>query len=137
MKIRVLMVEDNPGDARLAREALACGELQPELTIADDGHQALDMLRRDGARRPDLILLDLHMPQLSGAELLSEIKSDENLKRIPVVVFSSSDAQEDVRDSYYRGANCYVRKPSTFDGFRNTLRSLQGFWFGLAQLPQA
>jgi two-component system, chemotaxis family, response regulator Rcp1 len=135
MKIRVLMVEDNPGDVRLARNAFALGHLSPDLTVAPDGPSALSLLRGREMPRPDLILLDLSLPCMRGTEVLSELKGDEDLRDIPVVIFSSSNASEDVCESYRRGANCYVRKPNSLEGQRHAMASLQNFWFGLAELP--
>jgi two-component system, chemotaxis family, response regulator Rcp1 len=136
MKMRLLMVEDNPGDVRLAREALATCSFPAELIVAPDGRQALSLLRRANGPRPDMILLDLSMPLMSGTEVLQELKGDEALRDIPVVVFSSSNAKEDVQRSYQRGANCYLRKPASLEGLRYAMSSLQSFWFGLAELPQ-
>ncbi len=134
------MIEDNPGDARLAREALKEGRLQTHLNVAADGEAGLDFLRRRGAHaaapRPDLILLDLNLPGKSGREVLAEIKADPSLRRIPVVILSSSQAEKDVRDSYDLHANCYVAKPGDLDQFLGAVRAIEDFWLTVVKLSR-
>jgi two-component system, chemotaxis family, response regulator Rcp1 len=137
--ISILLVEDNPGDVRLTREALREGKVQSELQVARDGVEALDLLSRRGpyanAPRPDLILLDLNLPRKDGRELLAELKADETLRRIPVVVLSTSRAEEDIRRSYDLHANCYITKPVDLDRFIEVVKSIDAFWLGVAELP--
>jgi len=138
-RFRLLIVEDNPGDVRLAREALREVGWDADLQAVRDGVEALAYLRgsggRDGAPRPDLVLLDLNLPRLDGRETLKALKEDPDLMRIPVIVFSSSRAEHDVVASYGLHANCYVPKPASFAEFERVFRSIQGFWAGVAQLP--
>lgn len=137
--IHVLLVEDNPADVDLAREALEASRLHLEISVAMDGVDALDFLRARGrysdVSRPDLILLDLNLPRKSGRELLAEIKMDPELKRIPVVVLSSSEADRDVLESYSLGANCYVTKPVDLRVFQSIVQGIEGFWFTIVKLP--
>ncbi|MEW5928838.1 MAG: response regulator [Gemmatimonadota bacterium] len=137
--IEVLLVEDNPGDVRLMREAFWEVDVRHCLHTASDGVEAIDFLRRrDGyarAPRPDLIVLDLNLPRKDGREVLAEIKADDRLRHIPVVVLSSSTAAEDVAGAYDLHANCYVSKPVDFDEFVNVVRSIETFWFNTARLP--
>ncbi len=135
----ILLVEDNPGDVELTREALADAKLLNSLHVVPDGIEAMAFLRRQGryanAPRPDLILLDLNLPKKDGREVLAEIKADDNLKIIPVIVLTTSKADEDILRSYKLNANCYVEKPVGFDGFANVVRSIQCFWFSVVVLP--
>lgn len=137
--IEVLMVDDNPGDVLLARQALLDRGLACQLHSASDSDSALAFLRRQGpytsAPRPDLILLDLNLPGKHGSEALVEIKSDPELRSIPVIVLSSSRAEEDVRRSYQLHANCFVSKPVDFAQLCRLFGSLEEFWFGVATLP--
>jgi two-component system, chemotaxis family, response regulator Rcp1 len=137
--IHVLLVEDNPGDVELTRESFAAGRLHLELSVAEDGEQALQFLRRRGrfatAERPDLILLDLNLPRRDGRQVLAEIKGDADLKLIPVVVLTSSEAETDVVKSYDLGANCYVSKPLDLQAFQRIVRAVEGFWFTIVKLP--
>jgi CheY-like chemotaxis protein len=137
--VKVLLVEDNPADADLTRETLEEGGHRVDLTVADDGAEALDLLRGDDggehALNPDVILLDLNLPRLDGRKVLSKIKSDPKLKRIPVIVMTSSRAESDILSSYELGANCYVAKPVDLAGFQRAVRSLENFWFCAANLP--
>ena len=137
--IEVLLVEDNPGDVRLMREAFWEVDVRHCLHTASDGVEAIDFLRRrEGyahAPRPDLIVLDLNLPRKDGREVLAEIKGDPRLKHIPVVVLSSSSAREDVAGAYDLHANCYVSKPVDFDQFVQVVRSIETFWFNTARLP--
>ncbi|HEY6393440.1 MAG TPA: response regulator [Bryobacteraceae bacterium] len=136
----MLLVEDNPGDVRLVREALKEGRFPGHLTVAMDGEEATDILWRRGAHkddpRPDLILLDLNLPGKNGRVILKEIKSDPDLCRIPVAVFSSSSAPSDLDNAYALHANCYVRKPSDLDEYMQVVRSIERFWTTVATLPQ-
>jgi CheY-like chemotaxis protein len=135
----VLLVEDNPGDIRLTKEALRYGDVPVKLSVAMDGVEALDFLRRRGrfktAPRPDLILLDLNLPRKNGREVLSEIKSDGDLRSIPVLVITTSQSPQDVERAYTLNANCYITKPVEFDAFVDLLRSLEDFWLTKATLP--
>ncbi|MBM3270411.1 MAG: response regulator [Candidatus Sericytochromatia bacterium] len=136
---RLLMVEDNEGDADLVREVLVSSEIPLDLAVVKDGEEALAYLRREGpyrdAPRPDVILLDLNLPRLDGREVLRLIKQDADLKRIPVVVLSSSGAERDIAQSYALNANAFVTKPADFDQFAAAIRSLESFWLATARLP--
>ena len=137
--IEVLLVEDNPGDVRLTREALREGKVRNNLHVASDGVEALAFLRREGERagvpRPDLILLDLNLPRKSGREVLEEIKADPALRSIPVVILSSSQAEQDILREYDLHANCYVSKPVDLDQFITVVKSIEDFWFTVVKLP--
>jgi two-component system, chemotaxis family, response regulator Rcp1 len=137
--VSILLVEDNPGDIRLTQEALREGCVESELQVARDGVEALDLLRRRGryadAARPDLILLDLNLPRKDGREVLAALKADDSLRRIPVVVLSTSRADEDIRASYDLHANCYITKPVDLDRFIAVVRSIDQFWLSLVELP--
>jgi chemotaxis family two-component system response regulator Rcp1 len=138
--ITILMVEDNATDVMITKEALAHAKVLNSLHVVDDGIDALDFLYRRGkhakAPRPDLILLDLNMPRKNGQEVLAEIKADSKLKHIPVVVLTTSKAEEDVLKAYGLFANCYVVKPVDFDVFAEVVRSIQQFWFTVVTLPR-
>ncbi len=138
--IEILMAEDNPADVRLTREALRDAKLVNTLTVVPDGEEALAYLRREGkyarAPRPDLILLDWNMPRKSGKETLQEIKADLVLRRIPVVVLTSSQADEDIIKAYELHANCYVTKPVGLEQFIAAVQSIQEFWFTIVKLPE-
>jgi chemotaxis family two-component system response regulator Rcp1 len=137
--LSVLLVEDDPGDVMIAREALAAGRLSTELHVVTDGVEAMSYLRRGdgfaGATRPDLILLDLNLPRKSGHEVLAEVKQDPALRRIPVVVLTTSQAQEDVAKSYDLHANVHVSKPVDFDQFTDVVRQIDDFFGNVAELP--
>ena len=137
--VEILLVEDNPGDHRLTKEALHEGKVYNNLHWAKDGVEALDFLRRRGAHgnapRPDLVLLDLNLPKKDGREVLSEIKSDESLKTIPVVILTTSQAEEDILKSYHLHANCYVTKPVDLEKFIVVVQSIDRFWLTIATLP--
>jgi two-component system, chemotaxis family, response regulator Rcp1 len=137
--IEILLVEDNPGDVRLTKEALKEGKVRNNLQVAEDGEEALEFLRRQGrhaqATRPDLILLDLNLPKKSGREVLEEIKADPELKRIPVVVLTVSKAEQDVLKSYNLHANCYITKPVDLDQFIDVVQSIEDFWLTVVMLP--
>ena len=137
--IEILLVEDNPGDARLAVEALREGRVHNRLSCVSDGVEALAHLRREGshtgAARPDLILLDLNLPRKDGREVLAEIKADEKLKRIPVVILTTSQAEEDILKAYNLNANCYISKPVDLHQFLKVVRCIEDFWLTIVKLP--
>ena len=137
--IEILLVEDNPGDVRLTIEALKEAKVINHLTVVKDGVEALAFLRRQGsyttAPRPHLILLDLNLPRKDGREVLADIKTDDNLKRIPVVVLTTSQDEQDVLKSYNLHANCYITKPVDLDQFVRVVRSIEDFWLGIVVLP--
>jgi two-component system response regulator len=137
--IDILLVEDNPGDADLAREALEQSKISNNLYVVEDGIDAMAFLGQSGKYadmpQPDLIILDLNLPRMDGREVLSEIKKDDNLKRIPVVILTTSKADEDVIESYNLYANCYVTKPIAFDQFMKVVQSIQEFWLSIVALP--
>ncbi len=137
--IEILLVEDNPGDVRLTIEALKEAKVINHLTVVKDGVEALAFLRRQGsytaAPRPHLIVLDLNLPRKDGREVLADIKADDNLKRIPVVVLTTSQDEQDVLKSYNLHANCYITKPVDLDQFVRVVRSIEDFWLGIVVLP--
>ena len=137
--IDILLVEDNPGDVRLTIEALKDGKVRNRLSVAADGVEAMAFLRQEGrhagAPRPDLILLDLNLPKKDGREVLAEIKADERLRQIPVVVLTTSQADEDVLRSYQLHANAYVTKPVDFDRFINVVKQIDEFFISVVRLP--
>jgi CheY-like chemotaxis protein len=137
--IEILLVEDNPGDVRLTKEALKEGKVRNNMFVATDGEEALTFLRQQGtyaeARRPDLILLDLNLPKKSGREVLEEIKADPDLKRIPVVVLTVSKDEQDVLKSYNLHANCYITKPVDLEQFIEVVKSIEDFWLTVVMLP--
>lgn len=137
--IDILLVEDNPGDVDLAREALEINNMKNNLYVAEDGEKATRFLRQEGeyadAPRPDLILLDLNLPKKDGRELLADIKNDDDLCTIPVVILTSSEAEEDIVKSYKLHANCYVTKPIDFHQFHKVVGSIKEFWFSIVALP--
>jgi CheY-like chemotaxis protein len=139
-RVEVLLVEDNPGDVRLTQEALKDGRVMVNLTVASDGVEAMEILRRSGVHasksRPDLILLDLNLPRKNGREVLEEIKADEELKRIPVIVMTTSKAEQDIHKVYNLNANCYITKPVDLDEFLNVVRSIEDFWLTIVTLPK-
>lgn len=138
-EIEILLVEDNPGDARLTTEALKEAKVRNRLRHLADGVEALAFLRRQGkyakALRPDLILLDLNLPRKDGREVLAEIKTDDELKRIPVVVLTTSQAEEDILRAYNLNANCYVSKPVDLDQFIKVVKTINDFWLTIVKLP--
>ena len=137
--IEILLVEDSPGDARLTVEALKDAKVNNRMNIARDGVEALEFLRREGqyerAPRPDLILLDLNMPKKDGREVLAEIKSDDSLRRIPVVILTCSQAEEDILKAYNLNANCYITKPVDLDQFMRVVKGIKDFWLTIVKLP--
>jgi len=138
-RLDVLLVEDDPGDVVIAREAMAAGQLSTQLEVVSDGVEAMEYLRKKGsyskARRPDLILLDLNLPRMSGHEVLAEVKADPKLRRIPVVVLSTSTADEDIVRSYDLHASVYVSKPVDFDAFTDVVKQIDEFFGTVAKLP--
>ena len=139
--IEILLVEDNPGDARLTREAFSQGTVATSIHHARDGEQAIAFLRRQGgysdARTPDIVILDLNLPRRSGREVLEDMKSDPALRQIPVIVLTSSQAQEDVLHSYRLHANCFITKPGDLETLIHVAQSIEQFWFKLVRLPSA
>lgn len=139
--IEILLVEDSPTDALLTREALRDGKVNNCLHEVEDGVEALSFLRQEGkyanSPRPDLILLDLNLPKKDGREVLSEIKSDPNLKRIPVIILTTSQDEEDVLKAYNLNANCYITKPVEFSHFVDAVKTIEYFWFTIVTLPPA
>jgi two-component system, chemotaxis family, response regulator Rcp1 len=137
--VEILLVEDNPGDERLTREALKEGKVYNNFHWVKDGVEAMDFLRRKGkyasAPRPDIILLDLNLPKMDGREVLQAIKTDSDLKRIPVVVLTTSKAEEDVLRTYSLHANCYVTKPVDLEKFIVVVKSIDAFWLTVVTLP--
>lgn len=140
-EVDILMVEDNPADMRLTVEALREGKVHNRLHWVKDGMEALAFLRQQGeyssAPRPELILLDLNLPKKSGREVLQEIKQDDRLKRIPVVILTTSAAEEDIVRTYDLNANCYITKPVDFEKFVQVIRAIDQFWLGLVTLPSS
>jgi CheY-like chemotaxis protein len=137
--IEILLVEDNPADVRLTQEALREGKVKNRLSVARDGAEALAFLRREGAfasaPKPDLILLDLNLPKKDGREVLAEIKEDPVLRRIPVVVLTTSSAEVDILKSYELHANCYITKPVDLEQFVTVVKSIDDFWLTVVRLP--
>jgi chemotaxis family two-component system response regulator Rcp1 len=137
--IEILLVEDSAGDARLTLEALKEGKVVNHVTVMTDGVEALAYLHRQGpytkSARPDLILLDLNLPKKDGREVLAEIKTTERLMKIPVVVLTTSEAEEDIARAYSGHANCYITKPIDLDQFLRVVQSIESFWLSLVKLP--
>lgn len=137
--IDILLVEDDAGDVELTREGLAAGKMFVHLHTVDDGIKALRFLRREApytdAIQPDIILLDLNLPRMDGRETLKEIKSDERLRSIPVIMLTTSEADSDILKCYDLGASCYISKPVGFQEFLKVVRSLEDFWFTIVKLP--
>jgi two-component system response regulator len=137
--IEILLIEDNAGDARLAREALRDAKVANNLNWVPDGVEGLAYLRREEkyqtAPRPDLILLDLNLPRKDGREVLSEIKADDRFKRIPVVILTTSQAEEDILKAYHLNANCYISKPVDLDQFIKVVKCIEDFWLTIVKLP--
>jgi chemotaxis family two-component system response regulator Rcp1 len=139
--IEILLVEDSPDDIVLTTEALKDGKVRNRVSVVEDGEEAMAFLRREGrhatAPRPDLILLDLNLPRKSGREVLAEVKQDPKLKRIPVVVMTTSSSEKDILQAYNCHANCYVTKPVDLDQFLGVIRSIESFWLTVVKLPAA
>jgi two-component system, chemotaxis family, response regulator Rcp1 len=140
MPIQVLLVEDSPGDVRLTKEAFRNANQSILLHVASDGVEAMAFLRHEGAHlqapRPDLILLDLNLPKMDGREVLVQIKEDGNLKTIPTVILTTSDAEADIVKSYQLQANCYLTKPVELEAFEGLVKSINDFWLTKVKLPQ-
>ena len=138
-QLEVLLIEDDPEDVDLTQEALERSKVMVQLNVVNDGEEALAYLRRQGQYQershPDLIWLDLNLPGMSGQEILREIRSDDSIKHIPIVVLTTSDADEDILKSYQLGANCYVQKPIGIREFQQMLNALEKFWFTVVKLP--
>lgn len=137
--IRILMVEDNPDDVLLTREAFKDGKVHCDLHVVEDGVEAMEFLNREGkhrgASRPDIILLDLNLPRMDGRQVLEKIKADKVLRTIPVVVLTTSDAEEDIERAYNHHVNCYITKPVDFEQFIKVVRTIEDFWFTVVKLP--
>lgn len=134
--IQILLVEDNPGDARLAVEALTEGKITNNISVVQDGVEAVSFLRDENNPRPDLIFLDLNLPKMNGKEVLAVIKNDPKLKRIPVIILTTSDADQDISATYDLQANCYITKPVGFDQFIEVIQSVENFWLSIVKLPK-
>ncbi len=137
--IDILLVEDNPGDVELAREALGMGKLHNDLHVVNDGVAAMEFLRKTGkyaaSPRPDLIILDLNLPKKDGRQVLQEIKEDDSFKRIPVVILTTSSAEEDILKTYNLHANCFITKPIDIRQFIHVVQSIEEFWLSIVVLP--
>ena len=137
--VEILLIEDNPGDVRLTREAFKEGKVNNNLNVVKDGVEAMAFLRQENkyadAPRPDVILLDLNLPRKDGREVLAEIKQDPNLKRIPVVILTTSQAEQDILKTYNLYANCYITKPVDLEQFITVVRSIKTFWLSVVKLP--
>ena len=138
--IEILLVEDNPGDVRLTREALRDGKVRNNLHVVEDGVEAMAFLRREGKYvdmpRPDIVFLDLNLPRKNGREVLAEVKSDALLTHIPVVVLTTSADEHDVLKAYEYHANCFITKPVDLEQFLHVVRSIEEFWFTIVRLPR-
>lgn len=137
--VKILLVEDNEGDIRLAQEVLAESRLVSQLDVVRDGVEALAYLRRQGryakASRPDIILMDLNLPRMDGRELLTALKNEDGLKRIPVIVLTTSQAEQDVLRTYELHANCFISKPVDLEQFMVVIKAIEDFWFTIVSLP--
>ncbi len=138
-EIQILLVEDNPGDVRLTQEALKDGKVANTMYVVEDGEEAIDFLYKKGkyeeSVRPDLILLDINLPKKGGLEVLDEIKKDPDLKRIPVVMLTTSKADKDILNAYDMHANCYITKPVNIEQFNSVIKAIEDFWFMVVKLP--
>ncbi len=138
--VEILLVEDNPGDVRLIQEVLRDGKVRNNMSVTKDGVDAISFLHQtgeySGAPRPDIILLDLNLPKKDGREVLADIKADPDLKNIPVVVLTTSSAEQDIFRSYDLHANCYITKPVDLDQFIRVIRSIEDFWLTIVKLPR-
>lgn len=138
--VEILLVEDNPGDIRLIVEVLKEGKINNNLSVVEDGEEALAYLRREGSYQeaivPDIILLDLNLPKINGTEVLAEIKKDPLLKYIPVIILTTSEAEQDILRAYDLHANCYITKPVNLEQFLTVVRSIENFWLTLVKLPR-
>jgi CheY-like chemotaxis protein len=140
MRVEILLVEDNPGDVLLTRDALKDTKLKNNVSVVSDGVEALEFLRKQGkyanAPRPHLILLDLNLPRMDGREVLEAIKNDPKLESIPVIMLTTSDAETDIAESYKLRANCYITKPTDLDQTVKVIKSIEEFWLTTAKLPK-
>lgn len=136
-RLEVLLVEDDPGDVEITLEVLRMNDLRINMRVAENGQAALDLLNEDSpqAYRPDLILLDLNMPGMNGKELLHEIKEDQILRSIPVIIVTTSESDDDIRYTYHRGASCYITKPRGLDQYTAILKALENFWLDCVKFP--
>lgn len=137
--VNILLVEDNPGDVDLFRESISEEAIRVEFTVANDGVEALRYLRQRrqaGAVLPAIVILDLNLPRKDGRQVLAEVRGDEELRSLPIVVLTSSEAPDDIANSYRLGASCYVTKPVDLDRFRKVVRSIEDFWLSIAVLPE-
>ncbi len=139
-EIKILLVEDNEGDIVLTIQALKKARVSNGISVARDGDEALKFLRKEGtfqnAETPDLILLDINLPKIDGMEVLTEIKNDESLRSIPVVMLTTSDSENDIVRSYYNHANCYITKPVDFNNFMEVVQMIKDFWISIVKLPK-
>ena len=133
--IEILLVEDNPGDVQLTKEAFLEGKIRNNMTVMRDGVEAFEYLKNPGFVRPDIILLDLNLPRMGGLEVLEKIKDDPDLRVIPVVILTTSQDEADIAKSYRSHANCYIAKPVDFEKFMLVVRSLEDFWLTVVRLP--
>lgn len=137
--VEILLVEDNPGDVELTAEALRAGKISNQMHVVEDGESAMAFLRKQGgyagAPCPDVVLLDLNLPRKDGREVLAEIKADPGLKKIPVIILTTSQAEEDILRAYNLAANCYITKPVDLDQFTKVVQSIEDFWFTVVKLP--
>lgn len=137
--IRILLVEDNPGDVRLTKEVFSECKVANTLDVVEDGEAALQFLRKEGPYEnmstPDLVLLDLNLPKKNGQEVLEEVKSDPELKSIPIVILTTSEAEKDILETYKLNANCYINKPVDFEQFTNVVKLIEDFWLTVVKLP--
>ena len=138
--INILLVEDNKGDIELTRESLSRGKLKNKLTVIEDGESALNYLYKrapyEDVERPDIVLLDLNLPKVSGRDILKALKQDDSLKDIPVIILSSSQDAFDIKEAYQLHANCFVSKPVSLDSFIQVVQSIESFWIDIVKLPQ-
>ena len=139
VSVEIVLVEDNPGDVRLTREALRDSKVQNNIHVVDDGVKAMQFLNREApyqdVPRPDIILLDLNLPRRDGREVLADIKLSEDFRRIPVVILTTSDDEQDILKSYDLHANCFITKPVDFNRFITIVKSIESFWFSIVKLP--
>jgi len=139
--INILLVEDNPGDVMLTKQALIESKIKTTLNVVMDGEEAVHYLRKEGkhtlVETPDLVLLDLNLPKKDGLSVLAEIKADSHLKFIPIIILSTSSAEEDIASAYARYANCYITKPSDFRQFIHVVKSIEAFWFKVVKFPKS
>ena len=137
--VKILLVEDNPGDVRLIQEAMKESKILYSIYVGKDGQEALDFLYKNGdykdSPKPDLVLLDLNLPKVSGQEVLEKIKNDSTLSKIPVIILTTSKADEDVLKSYELHANCFITKPADFEQFIHVINTIQNFWLEIVKLP--